>query len=150
MPTTLRSAAPAAGAYAGDVSPVEAYQQLEAQPTAMLVDVRTAAEWQFSGLPNLRDIQKAPITLSLKLYPDFSDNPTFLADLMRAIPERSTPVYFLCKTGGRSAAAASIAASVGYSHAYNIAGGFEGDLNQLRQRGQTTGWKASKLPWEQA
>lgn len=150
MLTTLRSAAPAAGAYAGDVSPADAYQQLTAQPTAMLVDVRTAAEWQFSGLPNLKEIQKSPITISLKLYPDFNDNPSFLADLMRAIPERSTPVYFLCKTGGRSAAAASMAAGLGYTQAYNIAGGFEGDLNQHRQRGQTSGWKASKLPWEQA
>lgn len=150
MLTTLRSAAPAAGAYAGDVSPEQAYQQLSANPAAVLVDVRTEAEWQFSGLPSLKSIQKSPITLSLKLYPDFCDNPAFLGDLMRAVPDRSAPVYFLCKTGGRSAAAASMAAGLGYSQAYNIAGGFEGDLNQHRQRGQSTGWKASKLPWEQA
>ena len=36
-----------------------------------------------------------------------------------------------------------------WSRAYNIAQGFEGDLDEARHRGSLTGWKASGLPWRQ-
>jgi rhodanese-related sulfurtransferase len=150
MSTTLRTSASDFGAYAGDVSPLEAYQNLKQNKGAVLIDVRTQPEWQFSGLPDLAGIGKTPIAISLKLYPDFSDNPNFLGDAMRAIPAKDTPIYCLCKTGGRSALAAAMLTGLGYSHAYNIAGGFEGDLNSQRRRGQVSGWKAAQLPWEQA
>jgi rhodanese-related sulfurtransferase len=133
-----------------DVSAQEALDALKNQQSAQLVDVRSDAEWKFSGLPNLESLNKQTITISLKTYPDFSDNPDFLEALVFAIPERSTPIYFLCKTGGRSRVAAKKAQSAGYTHAYNIAGGFEGEFNQQRQRGQVSGWKAAQLPWEQA
>jgi hypothetical protein len=38
----------------------------------------------------------------------------------------------------------------GFTHAYNIAGGFEGDMDQERHRGNRNGWKASGLPWKQS
>ena len=150
MLTTLRNSAPNFGAYAGDVSPAEAYQKLQQDSNAVLVDVRTQPEWQFSGFPDLAEIGKKPLTISLKLYPEFSDNPNFLGDIMRAVPSKDTPIYCLCKTGGRSAAAATILTGLGYTQAYNIAGGFEGDMNPQRRRGQISGWKAAQLPWEQA
>jgi len=37
----------------------------------------------------------------------------------------------------------------GYARAYNIAGGFEGDLDRERHRGSKNGWKAAGLPWKQ-
>jgi rhodanese-related sulfurtransferase len=39
--------------YAGDISAVEAWDKLKADPGAQLVDVRTVAEWNFVGLPDL-------------------------------------------------------------------------------------------------
>lgn len=133
-----------------DVTATQAWQALKEDKSATLIDVRSGAEWQFSGLPNLETLHKKTVTISLKLYPDFQDNPKFLEQLMAAIPEKTTPLYFLCKTGGRSKAAAMLARSIGYEATYNIAGGFEGELNQQRQRGQVSGWKAAQLPWEQA
>ena len=44
--------APATG-YAGDVSPATAWRMLSELPDAILVDVRTAAEWNFVGFPDL-------------------------------------------------------------------------------------------------
>jgi hypothetical protein len=41
------------------------------------------------------------------------------------------------------------AAGVGYADSYNIAGGFEGDLDAERHRGKNNGWKAAGLPWVQ-
>ena len=44
--------------YAGDVTPAEAWEALSDDPAAVLVDVRTAAEWAYVGLPDLRSLDK--------------------------------------------------------------------------------------------
>jgi rhodanese-related sulfurtransferase len=136
--------------YAGDVAPEAAFAALVGNASAQLVDVRTAPEWALVGRPDLASIGKAVHSISWKLYPAFDLNPQFIAQLQAAVPNRQSPLYFLCKTGGRSLDAAIAATAAGYTACYNIAGGMEGDMNALRQRGQTTGWKAAKLPWEQA
>jgi rhodanese-related sulfurtransferase len=136
--------------YAGDVTPGDAWQALTQDTQAQLIDVRTHAEWVFSGLPNLESIGKAPQTISWKFYPNFDLNPQFLEQLEAAVPDKSAPLYFLCKTGGRSTDAAIAATAAGYQHCYNVAKGFEGDSNPFHQRGGTSGWKAAGLPWQQA
>ena len=35
----------------GDILPAEAYERLKANPQAVLVDVRTAPEWAYVGVP---------------------------------------------------------------------------------------------------
>jgi rhodanese-related sulfurtransferase len=136
--------------YAGDVSPADAWNALSQKEAAQLVDVRTQAEWAFSGVPSLDTINKTVKTISWKFYPQFLVNPDFIAQLEAAITDKSTPLYFLCKTGGRSADAAIAATQAGFTHCYNIEGGFEGDINSNHQRGQINGWKATRLPWQQA
>ena len=37
--------------------------------------------------------------------------------------------------------------ALGYQHAYNILGGFDGKGDDKGQRGTVEGWKASGLPW---
>ena len=39
--------------YAGDLTPREAWEKLENNPDAVLVDCRTQAEWSFVGVPDL-------------------------------------------------------------------------------------------------
>lgn len=136
--------------YAGDVTPAETWSALTSNERAQLVDVRTQAEWAFSGLPTLVTLNKTVKTISWKFYPNFDLNPRFLEQLEAAVPDKDTPLYFLCKTGGRSADAAIAATSAGYTQCYNIEGGFEGDINNNHQRGQVSGWKAARLPWQQA
>ena len=136
--------------YAGDITPQDAWNMLSSSPSAQLVDVRTQPEWAFAGLPELSALHRKPLTLSWKFYPTFELNAQFLAQLSSLVPDHSTPLLFLCKTGGRSSDAAAAATAAGYTHCYNIAGGFEGDANTERQRGRTNGWKATNLPWEQA
>ena len=60
------------------------------------------------------------------------------------------PLFFLCRSGGRSAAAARAAAQAGLGRCYNIVDGFEGPTDSSRHRGQVAGWKASDLPWVQS
>ena len=45
-----------AAGYAGDLLPDEAWALLKRQPGAQLVDVRTTAEWNFVGLPDLSSL----------------------------------------------------------------------------------------------
>lgn len=136
--------------FAGDVSPADAWAQLKANPAAQLVDVRTQPEWSFAGLPDLSGIGRRAITLSWKFYPTFERNAQFIEQLQALVPDANTPLFFLCKTGGRSTDAAIAATQAGYTACYNIAGGFEGDANAANQRGRINGWKAANLPWEQA
>ena len=48
-------------AYAGDISAAEAYSILERDKSAVLVDVRTKAEWAYVGVPDLSEIDKETI-----------------------------------------------------------------------------------------
>ena len=146
----VQAVAAASFSYAGDVSPEDAWEALAQNPNAQLIDVRTHAEWVFSGMPNLESLDKDTKTISWKLYPNFDLNPQFMEQLEAAVPDKTAPVYFLCKTGGRSTDAAIAATAAGYTTCYNVTSGFEGDSNQFHQRGQKNGWKAVNLPWQQA
>jgi len=59
-------------------------------------------------------------------------------------------VVFLCRSGARSRAAAIAMTAAGFAKAFNASGGFEGDLDALRHRGNNNGWKAAQLPWKQS
>ena len=136
--------------YAGDVSPKETWQALTQNSQAQLIDVRTHAEWMFSGLPNLESIGKSVKPISWKFYPNYDLNPQFKEQLEAAVPDKSAPLYFLCKTGGRSTDAAIAATAAGYTACYNVSDGFEGVSDSFHQRGRLNGWKAESLPWQQA
>ena len=58
-------------------------------------------------------------------------------------------LFFICRSGGRSLAAAKTMAEAGYRACHNVAGGFEGPLDDDRHRGFAGGWKATGLPWIQ-
>jgi len=67
---------------------------------------------------------------------------------VRGAAEGGRPLLMLCRSGGRSAAAARRATELGLT-AYNIATGFEGDLDEHAQRGHRNGWRQAGLPWKQ-
>jgi rhodanese-related sulfurtransferase len=136
--------------YAGDVTVKDAMDALTRDPKAVLVDVRSQAEWAFVGLPDLNAIGKRAQCIEWQVFPDMSANPSFLSQLTADVPDRDANVYFLCRSGGRSRAAAIAATGAGYARAYNIAGGFEGDIDDKGHRGSRTGWKAAGLPWRQS
>ena len=138
--------------YAGDVTPEEAFRVLGADPKATLVDVRTRAEWSFVGLPDLSGLGKEPMLLEWQAFPAMERNPRFADDLASALgpDKKDAPVFFLCRSGARSRAAAIALTAAGFGRCFNIAGGFEGDLDGARHRGERNGWKATGLPWAQS
>jgi len=137
--------------YAGDLGALEAWALLEAQPDAQLVDVRSSAEWAFVGGPDLSALGRRAHCVEWQMFPTMAVNPAFVADTSAAIGgEKDKAVLMLCRSGGRSQSAARAMTEAGYTHVYNVAGGFEGDLNEMRHRGARNGWKACGLPWKQS
>jgi rhodanese-related sulfurtransferase len=136
--------------YAGDVSPADAWKTLNADPAAQVIDVRTTAEWNFVGLPDLSGAHREVQLVEWQSFPTMAPNPEFVAQVSAANADKNAPLFFLCRSGARSRAAAIAMTRAGYTRAYNIAGGFEGDLDPERHRGQHNGWKASGLPWRQS
>lgn len=137
--------------YAGDVSAEEAWRVLAANPDAILIDVRTRAEWSYVGLPDLSAIGKEPMLAEWQVFPSMAVNEAFAGDVAASLGDgrKAVPVLFLCRSGARSRAAAVAMTARGFMHCYNVSGGFEGDLDEDRHRGHRNGWKASGLPWAQ-
>ncbi|TXH32022.1 MAG: rhodanese-like domain-containing protein [Rhodospirillaceae bacterium] len=138
-------------AYAGDLTASQAWELLSSDPTARLVDVRTAPEWAFVGRPDLQPIGKAVLLQSWQHYPQMAVDPDFATKLTRELGEipQGAPLLFLCRSGARSKAAAIAMTAAGHTRCYNVAGGFEGDRDGTGHRGTTGGWKVAGLPWVQ-
>jgi rhodanese-related sulfurtransferase len=139
-------AVPAQG-YAGDVAPGQAWTLLA--EGGELVDVRTQAEWSFVGVPDVSSLGGDVRLIEWQGFPSGQPNTHFLAELASAVPDKATPVLFLCRSGARSAAAAKAATAAGYARAYNVSDGFEGPKDADGHRGTTAGWKMEGLPWTQ-
>ncbi len=135
--------------YAGDVSPTETWTALKDDPTAVLIDVRTPAEWAYVGLPDVASIGKLVLTVAWQTWPEGQQNPAFIAEAQEQGLKLGQPVYLLCRSGVRSLAAAKALTEAGYGPCYNIAGGFEGPLDPTRHRGTLAGWRVEGLPWRQ-
>lgn len=139
---------PAAG-YAGDVTPAVAWKILGDLKDAILIDVRTRAEWNYVGVPDLAGLDKKPGLVEWQVFPSMQVNPDFVGALSEALADKDVPLLFLCRSGVRSVAAAKAMAAAGYSTCLNVADGFEGPLDAQGKRGATRGWKAAGLPWRQ-
>ncbi len=130
---------PAVG-YAGDIEPRTAHAWMQ-DGRAVLVDVRTDAEREWVGfVPGAQPV-------AWKQWPGMAMNADFDAQV-RAAAADGQALAMLCRSGVRSIAAARRATELGLV-AYNILGGFEGDLNEQAQRGQLGGWRRAGLPWRQ-
>lgn len=138
--------------YAGDISPREAWEKLAAEQAAQLVDVRTTAEWNFVGIPDLAALHRRTLLCEWQHFPAAA-NPAFVEEVIEALKGTSyrpgAPLVFLCRSGARSRGAAMAMTEAGYGPCFNVAQGFEGALDGQRHRGVAAGWKAQGLPWVQ-
>lgn len=135
------------------VSVDDTWTRLKGSPEAVLVDVRTIAEWAYVGLPELSSIGKRPVLVEWQGFPDDRLNTAFVERLAEALAplgaNKDTELFFLCRSGSRSLKAAQAMAAAGYIRCRNVADGFEGPLDPERHRGRLAGWKAKGLPWAQ-
>ena len=80
-------------------------KQFGSTPKAVLLDVRTREEYAEGRVPCGRNIPLHEIRKAVK-----------------AIPDRSTPLFVCCLSGARSRRAASMLRSMGYQNVTNIGG----------------------------
>lgn len=135
--------------YTGDVTVEEAWTNLAQNKKAVLVDVRTQAEWAFIGICDLSQVDKAPLLVSWQLFPHMDINTDFVETILRAEIPKDSSLYFLCRSGVRSKSAAAEMIAAGYENCFNILEGFEGDRDETGHRSSIGGWKVSGLPWTQ-
>lgn len=129
--------------YEGALLPAEAYEILQSAPGAKLVDIRTRAELDWVGrIPGAVEVEWAG-------YPGMRLNPNFIAQLQGQV-ETEALLMFICRSGGRSHAAAALATSAGFPDCYNVLEGFEGDTDGDKHRNTRGGWRRAGLPWEQS
>lgn len=135
--------------YAGDLTPQQAWELLEHDERALLVDVRTDGEWAATGVPDTSATGR-PAAFVEWVDGTGRPNPAFVDELRASglEPGDDRPVVFLCRSGVRSVGAAKLATAAGLGPAYNVLDGFEGGVGPDGRRG-ATGWRAAGLPWRQ-
>ena len=136
--------------------PREAWDALEANPKAQLVDVRSRPEWSFVGVPDMGPLGRQTAMVEWRSFPGMQVNPAFIDELETHFdPATASQVFFICRSGARSMEAAQTVAAH-YAAAgtpvrcVNVAEGFEGDLDAQRHRGNLNGWKKRGLAWRQS
>lgn len=130
--------------YAGALTPLEAHALLLSAPNVRLVDVRTNAERDWVGRPDIAPERHAAVQWAT--YPGGVPNP----DFMRQLAEVCAPdqvLLFLCRSGVRSRHAAKLATEHGWPHCFDILEGFEGDKDGAGHRKTVAGWCVAGLPW---
>jgi rhodanese-related sulfurtransferase len=136
-----------------EVDVAATWEGLTSGPRSQLVDVRTRAEWTYVGIPDLGPIGKRAVLVEWQTFPDQSVDARFVERLsgeLKALGvQLDDDLYFICRSGIRSLAAARAMAEAGYRSCHNVLCGFEGPLDDLRHRGTLSGWKALGLPWQQ-
>ena len=96
-----------------------------------------------------REAGKQPVLIPWQVFPSMQVNAGFVEQLQQAGLTPEHKIYFLCRSGARSLAAAQAAQAAGFPQVYNIADGFEGPPDGDGHRGKVAGWKADGLPWRQ-
>lgn len=136
-----------------NVSVTEVWTRLRADPTSVLIDVRTRAEWAFVGVPDLGGIGRKPVLIEWQSFPDSKVDPAFAERLSAILGQsgvgRGVQLFFICRSGGRSHMAAQVMSAAGWTRCTNVAEGFEGPLDSEGHRGSVAGWKVAGLPWTQ-
>ena len=137
------------------VTAQEAYKKWKANPTRVKVlDVRFPEEYVFVGHAEMA----WNIPVALISYEPQGDkpcsmkpNPGFVAEVKKwSQPDEL--ILVMCRSGGRGAMAVNALADAGFTNAYNIVDGMEGDMvddpdNVYFGKRMKNGWKNSGLPW---
>lgn len=129
------------------ISPKEAYELQQKNPSALLIDVRSTMEYLYVGHP------VGAIHIPWIDQPEWTVNPDFVKQVRQAIlggAMAHVPILLICRSGVRSLAAGEALAKAGLKDVFNVAEGFEGPLSDKHQRSTLGGWRFHGLPWEQS
>ena len=122
-----------------EVSPQEAWDLLQSDPSYTYLDVRSVPEFE-AGHP------KDAINIPLLHFQagGMTPNPDFTAVVEASLP-KDAKLVIGCKTGGRSARACDILSQMGYTNVANVRGGFVGAMDNTGRLVEP-GWSMLDLP----
>jgi rhodanese-related sulfurtransferase len=128
------------------VSVDDTWAKLKSDAGAVLVDVRTIAEWAYVGLPDLSAIGKRPVLVEMAGLSRQPPEHGFVERLTEALAplgaDKGTEIFFHLSLGRPQSQGGQAMAAAGYMRCRNVTDGFEGPLDPSRHRGQLGGWKA--------
>jgi len=126
----------------------------------LFVDIRTPSEVNYLGATTVMDKLVPWVFMdssgwnAAKHRYNRKTNDNFLADIEAALKKKgltkNDTVILICRSGDRSAAAVNLLAENGYTNAYTIVHGYEGDkASEGSNKGKrvVNGWKNSGMPW---
>ena len=131
------------------ISARQAWDICQADPRALLIDVRSSMEHLFVGHPT------GAIHVPWIDEPDWVINKHFVTDIRKLAlgglkeSDDDVPILLICRSGNRSADAGKVLVEAGLKNVYNIELGFEGPLDENHHRSTLGGWRYDGLPWEQ-
>lgn len=121
----------------------ESYKMVLKSPSnTFIIDVRTRAEYQFVGHP---DLPNGAANIPLKFYPSWETNNDFVKDIQARYKLDDTLIT-ICRSGTRAEAAAKLLIGAGFKKVFYMTDSFEGskDAKGLRT---VNGWKVNGLPY---
>jgi rhodanese-related sulfurtransferase len=144
------------------MTPQQVMQRMQSAPDKTLfLDVRTRAEVSYLGMPTIADANVPYMELTdfyawddarsaYKVEP----NNDFAAEVGRRLAQKKLgkddTIILICRSGDRTAKAADLLVSLGYTRVYSVPDGYEGDMakdgDKAGQRA-VNGWKNDGLPW---
>jgi rhodanese-related sulfurtransferase len=133
------------------LTPRQAFDLLQENPRAILVDVRSNMEFLFVGHPT------GAIHIPWIDEPEWDINPNFVRQIRELLlggiicdeGDGCAPIILICRSGKRSVEAGQALLAAGLRDIYNVLDGFEGELDEKHQRSSLGGWRFEGLPWEQ-
>ena len=133
------------------LTPQQAWQLVQDDAQAVLVDIRSTMEFLFVGHPT------GAVHVPWIDEPDWTVNPEFTTEIRKLLlggavcseGAECAPVVLICRSGKRSLEAGKTLIASGMQNVAHIDEGFEGDLDEHHHRSTQGGWRFRGLPWEQ-
>jgi rhodanese-related sulfurtransferase len=134
-----------------ELSPTQAWELLNKDQRAILVDIRSSMEYLFVGHP------VGAVHIAWIDEPDWEVNPDFSREIKKLMlgghshgsGQGEAPVILICRSGKRSREAGELLLSDGLTNVFHIDEGFEGERDDQHHRSTVGGWRFHGLPWEQ-
>jgi len=139
----------------------QAYQHtMQNMDETLFIDVRTPSELNYLGVTTVMDAHVPLVFMDSSGWDDKkhrylrAENKDFVADVEARLEKKglgkNDTVILMCRSGKRSATAVNKLAEAGFTKAYTVVDGYEGDkAKEGKNKGKRTvnGWKNSGLPW---
>lgn len=143
------------------VDAVETYEMMQKDPSVILVDVRTPAEWQFVGYTPMAQIMIPSVKFDFSEMDDkkprYKDvvNENFVSEFEAKLfdigADKESTFVIMCRSGAtRAQPAAKMLDQYGYKNVYIMTDGFEGGKSKTGEhKGYRlkAGWKYNGFPW---